>query len=477
MKIASLFYVVSTLIFLGGCNPTDNQKINDPPENETSAFEPVGVHPGSESNYDISLQLNEQELFTVDASITVKNMSPDVWEELSFYLIPNMFTEINSPELEKPSTVLIETITLNNENAVFSLEKDHLSVELNQNLEPNATVVVDVKYQFTLPEQGLRFTKNKENYFLAQWYPMLATYRNGGWNKEDYRFKGETYHTAFSNFKLNYDIPNGLTIITSSDEDTYPSENNGDLEVEKVKEFYVAIIKKHNLIQKNNGDINVRVFGMDDSTDLHQEVLQTASEALDYFQKTIGPYPHKQLDIILEELGMEYPGIVTAGSIYNTGPQQPEHLKSLVVHEIAHQWFYGIISNDPYHDAWLDEGFAGFATFLFETEHNDNDFDFKLSQEGLKETPLPVNLSIDEYTPETQSSYIYGKSNAMLVKLFQVNGGKANSEKFLKTYFDYYQYKEVDSNEFARFLKHYLELEDDSIFKDWLQLKPAANPT
>ncbi len=477
MKIARIFYVVFALVILGGCNPTESNEINVHPEKKTSTFNPVGIPPGSESNYDILLKMSEQELFTVDASITVKNTSPDMWKDLTFYFISNMFTEINSPQLQKSSTVVIKTIKLNGTNADFNLDKDHLSVELNENLAPNATVIVDVKYQFTLPEQGLRFTKNKENYYLAQWYPMLATYRNGSWNKEDYRFKGETYHTSFSNFKLRYDLPKGLTIITTSDEDSYPSKSSGTLDAINVKEFFVALLKEHTVVQKGIGDINVRVFGVDDRADLHEEVLEIAVEALSYFQEKIGPYPHKQLDIILDEPGMEYPGIVTAGSINNRDPLKSESLKRNVVHEIAHQWFYGIISNDPYHDAWLDEGFTAFATQLFYSEYEDLDFYFEQSEERLKELPLPVNLSLSEYSPGTQSSYIYGKAPSMLGMIFQANGGKDNAEKFLESYFNYYQYKEIDTSEFTRFMKHFLELDDDTIFENWLQQEITSKPT
>lgn len=477
MKVARILYVVFAFVILGGCNTTESNEINVPPDKKTSTFNPVGIPPGSESDYDILLKMSEQELFTVDASITVKNTSPDMWKDLTFYFIPNMFTEINSPQLQKPSTVVIETIKLNGINTDFKLDKDHLSVKLNENLAPSATVIVDVKYQFTLPEQGLRFTKNKENYYLAQWYPMLATYRNGSWNKEDYRFKGETYHTSFSNFKLRYDLPKGLTIITTSDEDSYPSKSFGILEAINVKEFFVALLKEHTVVQKEIGDINVRVFGVDDRTDLHEEILETAIEALSYFQENIGPYPHKQLDIILDELGMEYPGIVTAGSVYNSGPLKSESLKSQVVHEIAHQWFYGIISNDPYHDAWLDEGFTEFATWLFYSEYKDLDFNFELSVERSKELPLPVNLSLNEYPLGTQSSYIYGKASSMLGMIFQANGGKDNAENFFKSYFNYYQYKEIDTSEFTRFMKHFLELGDNTIFENWLQQETTSKPT
>lgn len=133
---------------------------------------------------------------------------------------------------------------------------------LGNKLEPNEKINVYVSYQFTLPEKGLRFTKNEDNYFLAQWYPMVPTYRDG-WNKEEYRFRGESYHTTFSNFKLEYDIPKELTIVTSSDDDQYPSKNRSSVEVEEVKELFIAILKKPTVIQKNLGNINVRVFGVD----------------------------------------------------------------------------------------------------------------------------------------------------------------------------------------------------------------------
>lgn len=82
---------------------------------------------------------------------------------------------------------------------------------------------------------------------------------------------------------------------------------------------------------------------------------------------------------------------------------------------------------------------------------------------------IPVNLSLDEYGG--RSSYIYLKSNVMLWKLFEQRGGLKEAEKFLKTYYDYYKLKEVNSKEFIRFTKYYFNLKDDSAFEEWLQIK------
>ncbi|MEC0343688.1 M1 family metallopeptidase [Peribacillus frigoritolerans] len=427
-------------------------------------FSPKGLSPGSESEYDINMEMDVEGNFKIHSTTSIKNISTDKWEQLVFYFIPNMFTQTNS-YLEKPSTVKVESINLDGKTVKFNLEKDTLTVPLNEKLEPNQNVVVDIKYEFTLPEKGLRFTKNENNYFLAQWYPMIATYRNHKWNKEAYRLKGETYHTAFSDFKIQYKLPKDLTIISSSDNDRYPSKRTGVLEEENLKDFYISLLKEPNVIQKKTDDITIRVFGVDERKELHKEISEMASEAMSYFQDTIGPYPHRQLDIILDELGMEYPGVVTAGSIYNR-LESPEHLKRIVVHEIAHQWFYGVISNDPYHDAWLDEGITDLATLLFyANQGNDISFD----EELFKELTLPVNLPLDKYSTDDQSNYIYGKSATMLWKVFQENGGELKAEDFLKNYYDHYQYKEVDTQEFVRFSKYYLNLKDDD-YKDWILL-------
>ena len=411
--------------------------------------------------------------FKVHSKISVKNLSADKWNYLSFYFVPNMFTEENSPHLENPSAVKIESVNINGNPSTFQLKKDTLNIPLKEELPDNGHVVVDIQYEYTLPEKGLRFTKNETNYFLAQWYPMLATYRDNNWNKEDYRFKGETYHTSFSDFKIHYSIPDDLTIVSSSDMDSYPNEQEGVLEGEQIKEFFIALLKEPNVLQQTSDDVTIRVFGIDDRKELHQEISEVALDAFNYFQQTIGPYPHKQLDIILDELAMEYPGVVTANSIYSTGPVKSDTLKRLVVHEIAHQWFYGIISNDPYHDAWLDEGITELASLLFSIRNEVEDLLIKDSTliEHFKNLTLPVNLPLHEYASDEQSSYIYGKSSRMMLQLFHENGGKEQAEEFLGAYYDAYKYKEVDTEEFVRFITHYLDLKNDDYFKDWLSLE------
>jgi len=471
LKIIWIFYVSLVSILFTGCSLKDGQESVEHTKKGMFEFDPEEVPQGSESKYDILLKMDDDELFTINSSINVKNISNESWATIPLYFIPNMFTKTNSPSLSKPATLNIEKVILDRKNIEYSLKKDTLLIPLNRKVAPKETVNINILYSFTLPENGLRFTKNDSSYYLAQWYPMVPTYRNG-WNKEEFMFKGESYHTPYSDFQIEYEVPENYTVVTSSEEDKFPSENKKTINLERVKEVFIAILDNPTMIENKVGGTNLRVFGLEKNSKDYAEILETASAAFDYFQTTIGHYPYKQLDIILEELGMEYPGIVTAGSIYNKGQINTEGLKRIVVHEIAHQWFYGMVSNDSYHDPWLDEGVTDLATFLYFTEYNNLDFDFSKETKFLEEQnlTLPVNLSINEYPPKDISSYIYGKSYIMLGKLFQTNGGKEKAEEFLKNYFETYQFKEVNTEEFIRYLKFYLKIEDDSVFDGWINM-------
>jgi aminopeptidase N len=54
--------------------------------------------------------------------------------------------------------------------------------------------------------------------------------------------------------------------------------------------------------------------------------------------------------------GMEYPELVFIST--GVAPHGPAAIRSVVAHEVAHQWFYGLLGDDQLAEPWLDEGFA-----------------------------------------------------------------------------------------------------------------------
>jgi hypothetical protein len=78
-----------------------------------------------------------------------------------------------------------------------------------------------------------------------------------------------------------------------------------------------------------------------------------------------GPYPYGHVTVVVPAYrsgtgGMEYPTLITGGTrrFQPAGTDSPE---SVVVHEMAHQFWYGIVGNNEFEHAWLDEGLVTFT--------------------------------------------------------------------------------------------------------------------
>jgi hypothetical protein len=95
----------------------------------------------------------------------------------------------------------------------------------------------------------------------------------------------------------------------------------------------------------------------------HFEATRTA---LKYYGEWYGPYPYGHITIVDPAYasgagGMEYPTLFTAGTRWIV----PEHVttpEEVTVHEAGHQFWYGIVGNNEFEDAWMDEGFNTFST-------------------------------------------------------------------------------------------------------------------
>ncbi|MFB4159525.1 M1 family metallopeptidase [Geomicrobium sp. JSM 1781026] len=437
-------------------------------QHNMSDFTPSGVEAGSNSYYNLNLSMDESDTFSADVEIEITNTSSNRWENLRLYFIPNVFTEPYYEGQGNAATIDIKGTYINGSPSEFQLQYDELSIPLTKPLHPSETINFKMAYDFLLPDEGYRFTRSGENHHLAQWYPMVPTYQNGQWNKEPFTDKGESYHTPFSNFDVTINVPERFSIVTSSDQDDF-SKNRVSHRMDNIKEFFIAIMDSPRKVSTNVNGVTINLFGLDDTADLFlKETLEVAAESFEYFYSNIGPYPHQELDILLDGIAMEYPGVVTAGSIGGVSTQNisVDHLKNVIVHEIAHQWFYGVVSNDPFHEAWLDEGIAELATHLFFENKDDRN---PLDKESLDEfSETPSNISLDD--KRASSNYIYGKSSLSLYLLLAEMGDRELKEEFLSDYYHMYQYEEVNTSEFVRFTKRYFDLEDDRLFNDWLDL-------
>lgn len=439
----------------------------------------IGVKNDSKASYNIDLVMNQNGVFRTEANIEIKNKSDNQWDELIFYLIPNAFIKGHSFDTVKGnSTVEIMDLNVNGKKVKYSLENDSFNVNLPSEMKGNKKFKVKVVYEFTVPEEGCRFSKEKENYYLAQWYPMLATYQNGKWNKANYDVGMETYHTDFSNFKVTYSIPKGYQLISSADNDPLHEENEGELKVKKVRDFFIAIMKDMDMHEATANDaVKIRLYTKTDHQKNIEETLQLAKDALTFYQENIGEYPHKQLDIILDNGPfMEYSGAVTI----NPYIEDYFFYRNAIVHEIAHQYFYGVVASDQFNQAWVDEGITEFATSMFfyagknQTKYEAFSIpNFRMKRIADADPPIGRQYSNVPLDKVKNSGFIYGQPAVEMLKMmedkYRLKGKdvKEVSMQFLSSYYEQFRYKEVNTQEFIRFTKNYFSV-PTGYFNKWL---------
>ena len=89
------------------------------------------------------------------------------------------------------------------------------------------------------------------------------------------------------------------------------------------------------------------------------------SSQLDFYERTLGPYPwgNEKIGIVeIPYLGMEHQ---TMNGYGNEFRQDPEGFDWLMQHEFAHEWFGNLMTQEASRDFWLHEGFANYMQPIY----------------------------------------------------------------------------------------------------------------
>ncbi len=236
-----------------------------------------------------------------------------------------------------------------------------LPVTLTKPLAPGATATIGMDVAIHVPLYQDRFGYYEGVAMMGSALPTLAIHDSNGWNLDPYSDLGESYYSVAGTYNVSLTVPTGLKTAATgqviSDHDNGNGTHTRNISATNVRDFEWAAgdFRVLNATDSHGTDVNVwYVPGYVSKTDA-QLSLQTALDSMNAFSDSFGAYPYPEVDIVLSWIGygMEYPQIVF------TIPR-PEY----VSHELAHQWWYGIVGDDQYSSPWLDETFATWSASL-----------------------------------------------------------------------------------------------------------------
>jgi hypothetical protein len=244
------------------------------------------------------------------------------------------------------------SVTVDGRTVSPSISDQTILVPLGGTLPDGATASVGIVFRATLRSDlsgsNWLFTRTNGIIDANRWLPWISLRRP--FNRPNH---GEPFYTASSpyvRFRVTTDrtlrfATAGRRVATSGLTQTF--------EARDVRDFNFAASPFYSVRSATVGNTIVRVFyksGYPVST-----VLGYAKSAIARMGALVGTYPFRFFTVAQSAgaYGMESPQM-----IWIPGGLSGSHLRWLVHHETAHQWFYGIVGSDQAYQPFADEGAA-----------------------------------------------------------------------------------------------------------------------
>jgi hypothetical protein len=350
------------------------------------------------------------------ARITFTNTSERPLEALLFHLYLNAFRDEHSVFMRESGGVMrgqrahgsggidLQSLVLAGRDVLARAERElvpgdftQLRLPLEQPLAPGERIVIELRFVSRLPPVFARSGYAGDFFVVGQWYPKLAKLEpSGAFVSFPYHALGEFY-ADFADYTLDVDAPSDFGLLatgTLQDERQLGARTSRRFRAEAVHDLSFAAGRDHRLDVESVDGVLVRYLsppGYEEAWSEHAEVVRAG---LRHFGRMFGAYPYATLSVVLPPrgaegaAGMEYPTLFVTGGSWRPIPGLPSLGGAIVsAHELAHQWFYGLLASDELHHPVLDEGLTEWATL-----------DLMRALYGAREGAL--GLSIDRFEVE-----------------------------------------------------------------------------
>lgn len=473
-------FAFTPLAFLSGCN--SQEKLN---------------------SYMINLTYDAvNHTANVSSSFEYINLSSNALSSIDFHLYPNAFSKagegmvVDSASFSKAypngasfGGIEISKVLVNGIEGEYSLSNpaDTLAtVLLDEQLFPNDTVKIEFDFSLTLPNVNHRFGYGDNFVNFANFYPIAAVYKDGeGFVKDAYISNGDPFFSDVANYSLSISYPKTFKLAASGDK-MRTIENGEYLTTtfvsNKVRDVAFVLSDKFEKLNKKVGDVEVEYYYCLDTQP--SASLETAVRAMQFYSDSFGDYPYSSLAVVETGFvhgGMEYPRLIMISDAV-----KGEDVHYVIAHEVAHQWWYGVVGNDEFNEAWIDESLTEFSTALFfehyseyginylqliDAANSNYKFFLKTYEKLLGDVDTSMARALDEF--DTQPEYvnnIYTRGVVMYDALRQDIGSK-KLLKVLKGYYKQFAYQNVSKEQFIDYFSRAGGRKLNGFFESWLEGK------
>lgn len=406
------------------------------------------------------------------------NRSPDRLDDIVFRLYPNLETYGGTLNV---ATVFVEGLAV---MPAYDETRTVIRVPLPQALLPDASTQIEMNFSAKVLANDRRLY-NQFSYLngalaLPNFFPLLSVYDEDGWWQTTAHPQGDVVYSETAFFDVRLTAPAELVVITSGDR--LESYRNADgtrthhYVAPLMRDFAVMAARGYESISTQQDGVRIDVHFLPGGDNGALAVRRYATEAVRIFTEHFGPYPYSELDIVetfTSAGGIEYPGLIVIQD--DSWNAMSAFLEVVTAHEVAHQWWYGVVGNDQTRHPWLDEALAQYATALYygglyspdtqaETllEYRNN------WQEYIRLNPdRPIGGAVTNYPQNDYFFFVYQKGPLFFATLADTYGEEALLAA-LSDYFQAHRYAIVTPDDLQSSLETSLGTDLDALFAEWV---------
>lgn len=431
----------------------ENERKND--SVKTAAYGSIDTLLSTKSTYSSSAKRQLPVKYYIDATFdetttSLKVNQSFVWintssapaTEMFIHIYPNAykagsaFFEGSMPDEKFLTSLVFDSIAVDgiparlqyvNTDILYKSDSTVAKFPLPKMVGPGDSVLVHCSYKYSIPRAlgRMGYSPNRDFYFFAQWFVKPGVFENGKWICSPY-FPYAEFYADFAEYTINLHTPEGFQVQGSGSKQSVKTAAgkmiNHEFRAINVHDFAWCATKgfpveKYNDRSVNGREIQFTITYPQTYSELLPRYKATLQSAFRYFENTLGPYPYKSftLAIVPQNSGrigsMEYPGMATVQHNQMLFTSSLE-IEKLIVHEFAHQYFYGAVANNESYEGWIDEGLASYLTSGMLDAHGLSDISsFKLfghypvqGLELLSIEELPLIYTLTKITVPNQST-------------------------------------------------------------------------
>jgi len=290
-------------------------------------------------------------------------------------------------------------------------------------------------------------------------------------------------------YTVTVTAPEKLDVVAPGEFEDFGSGGKGQKwrrwSLDRLSMGFSFVVGRYEKITGRSGEVVIDVaidrIGRKADRELSEEILATAIDVMDYYGEIFGAFPLDRLQIVSSPRGysqglLGFVSLSTAAVIDWEGWGALlgiQDRRTVIAHELAHQWWGNMVGWRGYRDQWISEAVANYAALLWARNRLDEKGDDRLGwgptanwQSELRRTtddgrpieslgPLVVGARLDSSISSSAYTAIVYKKGAVVLDMLSMYFRKEAFQEILADIVGVATDRVISTDDFLRGISHF----------------------